>query len=473
MHTAAVKQARWATLMVFFANGLGIGAWATAIPPLKQALALSDASLSLALLALAAGAVCCMPLSGRLVPRVGGTAAATKLAGLAFAALLPLPLWVDSLPLLMLATLLLGGANGLLDVAMNAHASTVERRWGVAIMSSFHAAFSLGGLAGTGIGAALLYFDTPTAWLLLPTALLALALVLTAAGRLDAGTDADADNTPPASGRAGSGAATSTAADAGAVATAATNDAAAAPVAAARTTAPADAGGATASANATAPRPPLAVPLATATEAAAAARSARLAVAGLAAIALLCFLVEGAMVDWSGLYLTSTGATAAAAAAGFAAFSCTMVLGRLLGDRVVRHCGSRQVIVGGAALATLGLGLAGALPATGAILAGYAMAGLGLSNVVPAIFSAAGRTGSSAAAGIAMVASLGYAGLLAGPPLIGAVAANWSLRAGVGVMAGAALCAALLTLAVRRRPADSAADTAADSAAPAAARKAS
>lgn len=464
MHTAAVKQARWATLMVFFANGLGIGAWATAIPPLKQALALSDASLSLALLALAAGAVCCMPLSGRLVPRVGGTAAATKLAGLAFAVLLPLPLWVGSLPLLMLATLLLGGANGLLDVAMNAHASTVERRWGVAIMSSFHAAFSLGGLAGTGIGAALLYFDTPTAWLLLPTALLALALVLTAAGRLDA----DADNTPPASG-------TSTAADAGAVATAATNGAAA-PVAAARTPALADAGVATASANATAPRPPLAAPLATATEAAA-ARSARLAVAGLAAIALLCFLVEGAMVDWSGLYLTSTGATAAAAAAGFAAFSCTMVLGRLLGDRVVRHCGSRQVIVGGAALAALGLGLAGALPATGAILAGYAMAGLGLSNVVPAIFSAAGRTGSSAAAGIAMVASLGYAGLLAGPPLIGAVAANWSLRAGVGVMAAAALCAALLTLAVRRRPADSAADTAADSAAPraapAAARKSS
>ncbi|WGG50130.1 MFS transporter [Rugamonas sp. DEMB1] len=412
MHTAAVKQARRATLMVFFANGLGIGAWATAIPPLKQALALSDASLSLALLALAAGAVCCMPLSGRLVPRVGGTAAATKLAGLAFAVLLPLPLWVDSLPLLMLATLLLGGANGLLDVAMNAHASTVERRWGAAIMSSFHAAFSLGGLAGTGIGAALLYFDTPTAWLLLPTALLALALVLTAAGRLDAG----ADNTPPAHGAS----------------------TAAAPVAAAAAEG-------------------------------AAARGARRAVAGLAVIALLCFLVEGAMVDWSGLYLASTGATAAAAAAGFAAFSCTMVLGRLLGDRVVRHCGSRRVIAGGAALAALGLGLAGALPATGAILAGYAMAGLGLSNVVPAIFSAAGRTGSSAAAGIAMVASIGYAGLLAGPPLIGAVAANWSLRAGVGVMAGAALCAALLTLAVRRRPADTATDTAADTAAPCAA----
>ncbi|SFM84171.1 MFS transporter [Rugamonas rubra] len=426
MHTAAVKQARWATLMVFFANGLGIGAWATAIPPLKQALALSDASLSLALLALAAGAVCCMPLSGRLVPRVGGTAAATKLAGLAFAALLPLPLWVDSLPLLMLATLLLGGANGLLDVAMNAHASTVERRWGAAIMSSFHAAFSLGGLAGTGIGAALLYFDTPTAWLLLPTALLALALVLTAAGRLDA----DAAVAPPSGAGIGAAADSNHAASAAAAATTAHGTPAPSPTA---------------------------------------ARSARLAVAGLAAIALLCFLVEGAMVDWSGLYLTSTGATAAAAAAGFAAFSCTMVLGRLLGDRVVRHCGSRQVIVGGAALAALGLGLAGALPATGTILAGYAMAGLGLSNVVPAIFSAAGRTGSSAAAGIAMVASIGYAGLLAGPPLIGAVAANWSLRAGVGVMAGAALCAALLTLAVRRRPADTATDTAADTAAPCAA----
>ncbi|PHV06524.1 hypothetical protein CSQ96_14240 [Janthinobacterium sp. BJB412] len=472
MHTAAVKQARWATLMVFFANGLGIGAWATAIPPLKQALALSDASLSLALLALAAGAVCCMPLSGRLVPRVGGTAAATRLAGLAFAVLLPLPLWVDSLPLLMLATLLLGGANGLLDVAMNAHASTVERRWGAAIMSSFHAAFSLGGLAGTGIGAALLYFDTPTAWLLLPTALLALALVLTAAGRLDA----DAAVAPPSGAGIGAAAESNHAAGAAAATTGAMPAATAKATSGATATtgavigagaaagAAADAAAAAAARGAPAPSP-------------AAARSTRLAVAGLAAIALLCFLVEGAMVDWSGLYLTSTGATAAAAAAGFAAFSCTMVLGRLLGDRVVRHCGSRQVIVGGAALAALGLGLAGALPATGAILAGYAMAGLGLSNVVPAIFSAAGRTGSSAAAGIAMVASVGYAGLLAGPPLIGAVAANWSLRAGVGVMAGAALCAALLTLAVRRRPADSATDTATDTiatnVAPAPARKAS
>ncbi len=455
MHTAAVKQARWATLMVFFANGLGIGAWATAIPPLKQALALSDASLSLALLALAAGAVCCMPLSGRLVPRVGGTAAATRLAGLAFAVLLPLPLWVDSLPLLMLATLLLGGANGLLDVAMNAHASTVERRWGAAIMSSFHAAFSLGGLAGTGIGAALLYFDTPTAWLLLPTALFALALVLTAAGRLDADTAV-----APLS-NAGIGAAVDHNRAASEASAAAAMPAATAKATTGTTVPTGAMTGADADAAAIAHGAPAPSP--------AAARSARLAVAGLAAIALLCFLVEGAMVDWSGLYLTSTGATAAAAAAGFAAFSCTMVLGRLLGDRVVRHCGSRQVIVGGAALAALGLGLAGALPATGAILAGYAMAGLGLSNVVPAIFSAAGRTGSSAAAGIAMVASIGYAGLLAGPPLIGAVAANWSLRAGVGVMAAAALCAALLTLAVRRRPADTATDTAADTATPCAA----
>ncbi|NRR32143.1 MFS transporter [Oxalobacteraceae bacterium] len=418
------RAMRWATQAVFFANGLGIGAWASAIPPLKQGLALTDGQLSMALLAMAAGAVCCMPLCGRLVPRLGGTGAATRLAAIAFALMLCLPMWASSLPLLIASTLLLGAANGVLDVAMNAHASAVERRWGEAIMSSFHAAFSLGGLVGTGVGAALLYLGLPSSWMLVPATLIVLALLGFAIPRLGVGDGArTAQATPHLASTADAGAHSGKPAQASAE----THAAAAAP---------------------TAPRKHLAPSL-----------------FGLAAIGLLCFMVEGAMVDWSGLYLTTTGASATTAAAGFAAFSAAMVVFRVLGDRIVRRFGGSSVIVAGTVLAAAGLTLAAALPLTPAILAGYALAGVGLSNVVPAIFSAAGRQSHSAASGIALVASAGYAGLLLGPPLIGAIAHGWTLRAGVGVMAAGALCAAVLTLFVRAGRADRAdkADSHADS----------
>ena len=178
---------RWATLAVFAANGIGIGSWAAAIPTLKNALALSDAELSLALLAFAAGALVFMPLTGVLTPRLGGTGRVTRLAGLGFALLLPLPMLAAGLPTLIVAAFLVGTSNGLLDVAMNAHATVVERQRGAAIMSSFHAAFSLGGIAGASLGAALLSMLTPRHWLLVPASGLALALVIFAMPRLGAG----------------------------------------------------------------------------------------------------------------------------------------------------------------------------------------------------------------------------------------------------------------------------------------------
>lgn len=374
---ADVVRARRATLTVFFANGMGIGAWAAAIPPIKAALALSDGQLSLALLALAAGAVVFMPLSGPLTPRLGGTGRTTRLAALAFAVALAFPTFMPALPLLVATAFVLGACNGLLDVAMNAHATTVERRWGSPIMSSFHASFSVGGLVGAGLGAALLYLGLPTAALLVPAAAVVLALMLTAVPALGPG-------------------------DRG------------------------EAGG-----------PGLARP--------------ERALVGLAAVALFCLLAEGAMIDWSGLYLTTAGASPAGAAAGFASFSATMVVGRLLGDRIVEALGGPRVIAWGSLLAAAGLLFAVAIPEIPAIVVGYALVGLGLSNVVPAVFSAGGRLGSSPAAGIAAVATAGYAGFLVGPPLIGAVAAASSLRLGVAVMAAAVVVAALISVMSERR----------------------
>jgi MFS family permease len=142
---------------------------------------------------------------------------------------------------------------------------------------------------------------------------------------------------------------------------------------------------------------------------------------GLAILTLLCLLVEGAMVDWTAIYLqTVAGATLEFAVAGFAAFSLTMTVCRFMGDRVVRRLGRAHTLRLGGLLATLGLALAMALPYPVPATIGFACVGLGLANAVPVLFSTAGETrGIPPSMGVAMVATMGYAGLLLGPPLIG------------------------------------------------------
>jgi Major Facilitator Superfamily len=140
-----------ATLAVFFANGLGLGAWAAAIPALKARLALSDGQLSVALLSFACGAFLSMPLAGWIGARVR-TGRATLAAGSAFAASLVILAFTRGLPTLCGAATVAGACTGAVDVLMNVHASTIERRWRAPIMSSFHAAFSVGGMAGAVLG---------------------------------------------------------------------------------------------------------------------------------------------------------------------------------------------------------------------------------------------------------------------------------------------------------------------------------
>jgi len=138
---------RLATFGVFLANGAGIGCWAAAIPRVKADLALSDATLSVALLAFAAGAIIAMPLMGLFAHRLR-SGPASVVAGFGFAATLAAFGFARSLEALSAATFLAGATHGAMDIAMNANASDIERRWGKPIMSSFHAGFSLGGAAG-------------------------------------------------------------------------------------------------------------------------------------------------------------------------------------------------------------------------------------------------------------------------------------------------------------------------------------
>ena len=291
-----------------------------------------------------------------------------------------LPPWAPGLPALMAAAALLGLCLGCMDVTMNAQATLIERAWGSAINSSFHGAYSLGGLLGASAGGLLLAAGIGVAGCLAIVGTFAAVLVLVA------GLAPSLPGRPHAD------------------------------------------------------------------EAATAFVWPSRALLGIGVLCFMSFMIEGAMADWSGLFLiTVAGATPAQGASGFAAFSIAMASGRLFGDHVVRAIGGRGTMRLGATLAVCGFALAlgAAQPHLGA--AGFALIGLGLSNVVPVLFSAAARArGTSPSLGVAMAATIGYFGMLAGPPMIGFAAEALGLRLALTIPLAAAAAIAAASLVPHR-----------------------
>ncbi|MXP65852.1 MFS transporter [Roseomonas sp. M0104] len=175
-------------------------------------------------------------------------------------------------------------------------------------------------------------------------------------------------------------------------------------------------------------------------------------VVGLGLLAIVALMAEGSMIDWSGIFLTQErGQPLRLAGVGFAAFSLAMAAARLLGDRVNQRFGPVAVLAGGALLAAAGFLGATLLPWSWAALLGFVLIGLGLANAVPLLFSAAGRLpGSAPGTAIAAVATLGYAGLLGGPALIGFVAQAVGLPVALGGVGVLLLGVAALAGLVRR-----------------------
>ena len=360
---------------VFAANGLAFGTWAGNIPRLREAAGLSDARLGVLLLFVSGGAVLAMPLAGGYSDRIG-TAKSCAVSGVCLAAALALPaLAIPFGPVALAASaVLLGLSMGVLDVSMNAHAAAFEAAWGRPIMSSMHAGWSGGELAGAAVAGVLAGSGLPLA---AAAALPAGAVLLLAAGALRV------------------------------------------PVPAVVKVADA---------------PRFALP--------------NRAMLGLCALAGLSFSIEGAVADWSGVYLrTDLAAPPALASSSLATFAFVMVLCRLVGDVAVHRFGRIAVVRGGGVLAAAGL--AGAVLSTNIVAASasFALVGVGVANVVPVLFSAAGARG---AAGVAMVATVGYGAVMGAPPLMGFVAAALGLRAALAMAACAGLCVAWLARASSR-----------------------
>jgi predicted MFS family arabinose efflux permease len=154
-------------------------------------------------------------------------------------------------------------------------------------------------------------------------------------------------------------------------------------------------------------------------------------------LCLIAFLAEGAMLDWSAVFLRSErGFAMADAGLGYAAFSVAMAGGRLLWDRLTARLGAVRIVRHGSIVAAVGFVVACALPWRAASLLGFVLVGLGASNIVPVLFSAAGRVpGSSSGVAIATVTMFGYAGMLVGPAVIGFIAQLTSLPLALGGIA--------------------------------------
>ena len=371
---------RVATSVMFFINGLVFATWVLHIPDVRDALRLSDAQVGTAILGIAVGSMFSMPLSGRWIVRYG-SAGVTRLFAVLFCLSLPLPFLAGNLGTLFLALAALGLTSGAMDVAMNAQGVAVERQLKRPVLSSFHAWFSLGNLAGALAGSLLLGLGAG----LWTHALGILALSLLAVG-----------------------------------------------VCALRLL----------------PRPydnhDQAAPAAPATSAPWIQR-VRLSplVASMGLLCFLAMLAEGATGDWSGLYFRDVlAATGGLVGLGYTAFTLAMTLGRTFGDRWRSRYGDAPLVIAGALLS--GLGVLLTVVSTSPLVAGvgYALTGLGAANIVPVLYGAAGRTMN--ARGLAQVATLGYLGFLAGPPLIGYVSHLMNLRAGLLVIALSLLLVAAL-----------------------------
>ncbi len=374
--------------VVFFLLGAGSGEWAARIPAFKSSLHLSAGLLGLVLLGPAVGAVLAMPVTGAMMATVAPRRI-VQVAFIPFGGLLAALSLAGSAWQLFVILLGWGAAVGTIDVAMNTEAAALQDRLGRLVMSRFHASYSIGGLVGAGTGALAAATGVSVAvnFLIAGVAVAAIGAIAAQAFSLSG------DRPGPVG-------------------------------------------------------PPGAAPSAGEPEPAGRRPQLSWVLVALAAMALGCFLAEGAANDWSAVYLhVSLDAGTGLAAVAYTVFSCAMAAGRLFGDHLAERIGPVRLVRISGTTAALGFGAALLADRVGAALAGFVVLGLGLSVVVPVVFTAAsqlGRPGPS----LATVSSAGYLGLLVGPALIGGLAEAVGLPGALGIVVVLSAATAVLAGAV-------------------------
>jgi MFS family permease len=380
----ALRRLR-AALTVFFAvDGFLFAGWVVRIPAIKAQVGASAGQLGLALLGVSAGAVATMVLTGRLC-RVFGSERVTVATGAMLSVSIALPPRAHSALALGLVLLGVGASYGGLNVAMNSVAVDLVAALRRPVMSGFHAAYSLGGLIGAGLGGLLAPHLSPAAHLLLltPVGLVTVAL----AGRVVLAHPIGHSPVPPSGNRA----------------------------------VRRSAGSATA-----------------------------LLVAVFGLIAACTAYGEGALAEWGALHIQQDlHGGPGIAAAGYACVALAMALGRLTGTALIVRLGQTRTLVLGGLTACGGMLLGALAPVVPLVMAGFALTGLGLANLFPTAIARAGElTGPS---GVATASTLGYGGMLLGPPSIGFLADSFGLPAALTTVAVLAAVAAGIAWSVRHK----------------------
>lgn len=421
---ATVRSATVATYAAFIGLGFAFASWASRIPQVRDRLGLDPARLGLVLLAIAAGSLLALPLSGPVVTRIGSSRTVTAMAvllgiGLTTAGLGSL---VGVVPV-VIGLFLLGFANGAWDVGMNVQATVVERRLGRSIMARFHAGFSLGTVAGALLGAAMVTLRVPVAVHLPAVAVLVMVGVVRQARRFvsdEDGPDHTAHQHDPdriASQEGPDHAARSTGPEPGADGTGEI-DAAAAPVR---------------------------------TRALAAWLEPRTLLIGVFVLAFA--FAEGVGNDWIGVAaIDGHHLPAAQGTLALAAFLTAMTTGRWFGPALLDRYGRTAVVRVLALTGIVGVGLFVFGRSPVAAFAGTLLWGLGSSLGFPVGMSAGGDDPRRAAARVSVIASIGYCAFLAGPPAIGFLGDRFTVLRGLIVVAGLLGLAALIADAVRPLP---------------------
>lgn len=371
------RRQQVATRVAFFIPGFIIASWAPLVPLAKARASMDDAVLGLVLLCLGLGSLVAMPLSGMLAARFGCrpvmiVAVAAMVLALPLLAMAGTPLTIG----LVLAVF--GAAIGGMDCVMNIQAVKVERESGRALMSGFHAFYSIGSLVGAAAVTALLSLGSGA---LLAT-MTASACAIAMAGLSMHAWRSDREPRGESS---------------------------------------------------------FAMP--------------RGVVLVIGLICFVTFLVEGSMLDWSAVFLHEVrGIGLEHAGWGFVAFNMAMTGARLLGDRVVDRLGHSAAVLVGGLVAAAGLALATLHSSLAATLSGFALLGVGCANIVPVMFTYAGRQDTlPERIAIPVVTTMGYAGILLGPALIGFIAHHGSLSLAFLLASAALVCVAFVGAAIRLR----------------------
>jgi MFS family permease len=383
--TRELRRARAAVAVCFALNALFYANLVPRLPELRDDLGLSNGALGLALAALPLGALVLGPAAAVLVRRYSSGLVASHGSAVLAIAVAAVAV-APNWPALAAVLMVVGGLDAIVDVAQNAHGLRVQRGYGRSILNALHGLWSLGAVAGGLLGSAAAGLGIPLGRHLGAMAVVFGLVALWIARWMLPGRDGDAFTEPVVE----------------------------RPTARGRS----------------------------------ARRSAVLALAVLGTLAAAAAFIEDSASSWSAIWLRDDlGTTAAVAGLGFVAFQVAMTLGRLTGDRVVDRFGQRRVARIGGAVVAAGAGLMLAVPTVPTTLLGYALAGVGVATLVPAVYAAAdGLSGLRPGVGLTAVNWLLRIGFLVSPPVVGLLADVAELRVGLLVV----VLAGLLVLALGR-----------------------